>query len=156
MGEEHTPKEFYKYVNDPVSRDQLNLWIKANNISIEKTELFFDYVDALHYIVHNTYLGEDIINNDRIKKEHFDWCWNKVVKDFELENIYFNLDGTHKDYFWNYLSESFYASSKKRDLAHVSSFFILLFKLYILKSQSELDMFYDIYNILNDNLTVNK
>lgn len=156
MGEEHTPKEFYKYVNDPVSRDKLNLWIKANNISIEKTELFFDYVDALHYIVHNTYLGEDIINNDRIKKEHFDWCWNKVVKDFESENIYFNVEGTHKDYFWNYLSESFYASSKKRDLAHVSSFFILLFKLYILKSQSELDMFYDIYNILNDNLTVNK
>ena len=75
------------------------------------------------------YLGEDIINNDKVKKEHFDWCWNKVVRDFELENIYFNLEGTHKDYFWNYLAESFYESSKKRDLAHVSSFFILLFKL---------------------------
>ena len=43
----------------------------------------------------------------------------------------------------------------KNDLTHINNFLTLLFKLYILKTESELDMLNDIYNILDANLTVN-
>ena len=42
----------------------------------------------------------------------------------------------------------------KNDLTNVKNVLILLFKLYILKTESELDMLNDIYNILDANLTV--
>ena len=77
-----------------------------------------------------------------------------MVEDFKLENITFNKEGGHKEYFWNFFYESFYMLENKNDLTNVKNFLILLFKLYILKTESELDMLNDIYNILDANLTV--
>ena len=91
-----------------------------------------------------------------VKREHYDWCWSKVINDFKLENINFNEEGEHKEYFWNFFYESFYMLENKGDLLPVKNFLILLFKLYILKTESELDMLNDIYIILDANLTVHE
>ena len=152
--EKKSPQEFREYITEPVSREKMSLWVKVHNIDSEKVDLFFDYVDSLQYIIHKTYLGDDVVNTEKIKKEHYDWCWKKIVKDFKLENINFNEDGEHKEYFWNFFYESFYMLENKNDLTMVKNFITLLFKLYILKTESELDMLNDIYNILDANLTV--
>jgi len=157
MGKEKkSPEEFHQYISEPVSREKMSLWVKVNNIDSEKIDLFFDYVDSLQYIINKTYLGDDVMNTDEVKKEHYNWCWDKVIGDFKTENINFNKEGEHKDYFWNFFYESFYDIKNKQDLTHIHNFFLVLFKLYILKTESELDMLNDIYNILDSNLTVNK
>mgnify|MGYP003624494210 FL=1 len=152
--EKKSPQEFREYISEPVSREKMSLWVKVNNIDSEKVELFFDHVDSLRHIIHKTYLGDDLVNTDRVKRQHYDWCWAKVISDFKLENINFNCEGEHKEYFWNFFYESFYMLENKSDLVPVKNFLILLFKLYILKTESELDMLNDIYNILDANLTV--
>jgi len=106
--EKKSPQEFREYISEPVSREKMSLWVKVNNIDSEKVELFFDHVDSLRHIIHKTYLGDDVVNTDRIKREHYDWCWGKVISDFKLENINFNGEGEHKEYFWNFFYESFY------------------------------------------------
>ena len=40
---------------------EMDLWVKANNINIEKTQLFFDFICSLYTIMSDTYLGEDSI-----------------------------------------------------------------------------------------------
>ena len=49
--------------------------------------------------------------------------------------------------------ESFYIDKKRRESGELEKFFTLLFKLYVLKSKSELDILLELYNILDRNLT---
>ena len=76
------PEQFFKYVAQPLSRDKVNLWVKAHNINTEKIELFFDFADSLYNLIKNTYLGTDVINKEEDVKGHFDWCWTKTINNF--------------------------------------------------------------------------
>jgi hypothetical protein len=150
------PEQFFKYVTAPVNQDDLNIWVKANNINTEKLELFFDYLNGLYSTVIETYLGDDVIKEDKERKEHFDWCWKNLVKNFEEENIRFKYYGHHYEYFWNFFYESFYINKKEENKEKISEFLFKLFSLHLHKTKSELDMLSEIYFILEDNLTVDK
>ena len=58
------PEEFFNYITEPISSDEMNLWVKVNNINAEKSELFCDYLDSLYGVIIDTYLGEDIIKSE--------------------------------------------------------------------------------------------
>ena len=70
------------------------------------------------------------------------------------ENIIFNAEGDHYNYFWNFFNESYYTDKAKRDVDNINTYFLVLSKLHILKTKSELDMLSDIYILLDSNLTV--
>ena len=57
-----SPSDFIKYVAKPINAKEMDLWVKANNISIEKTQLFFDFIWSLSSIMQDTYLGKDSIS----------------------------------------------------------------------------------------------
>ena len=147
------PEQFFKYVAKPINRDEMMMWVKAHNINAQKSELFFDYVDSLIGLITETFLGDDVIGDDDARLSHFNWCWNKTIDNFRKENVYFNREGEHYEYFWNLVYESFYIDKNKRESGELEKFFTLLFKLYILKSKSELDVLLELYNILDRNLT---
>ena len=69
--------------------------------------MFCDIVKTLNVIVEDTYLGGSVHNevniaySDEDKSKHFDWCWTKTIDSFSKENINFELNGDHKDYFSN-------------------------------------------------------
>ena len=77
-----SPSDFIKYVAKPIDSKEMDLWVKANNISIEKTQLFFDFIRSLSTIMEDTYLGNDSISTKEDVLGHFNWCWNKNIENF--------------------------------------------------------------------------
>ena len=145
----YTPYEFLRYIGEPIADRDIRLWFKANNIQTENSELFFDFI---YYLVDNTYLGADVIKEEKDKINHFNWCWNKVIEDFNKENIKFNIAGDHHDYFWHFFEESFYREDSPFDIKKVDGFFTSLFKFGRRKTKSELDIYTEIYKLLYSNI----
>jgi len=152
---EAIPEEFYNYITEPVTTEDMRLWVRHKNIDADRAELFYDFIDSVHTIVHETFLGDDVVINEEDKQKHFSWCWNKTITNFKEENIIFNAEGDHYEYFWNFFYESYYSDKDKRDVDDINNYFLILSKLHILKTKSELDMLSDIYILLDSNLTVN-
>lgn len=146
-----SPIEFYRYVSEPVPQKDLDMWFKANDIVQEKSELFFYFIKSLYILVDKTYLGSDVIKNEE-SKNHFNWCWNKVINDLEKENIKFSKEGPHFDYFWNFFLESFYTNDNTLVIDKVDKFFSTLFVINDPKTKSELDIYTELYKTLDNNL----
>ena len=151
---EKIPEEFYNYITEPVTVEDMRLWVRHKNIYVDKAELFYDFIDSLHTIINETFLGDDVTTNEEDKQKHFNWCWNKTIDNFKEENIIFNTEGKHYSYFWNFFYESYYTDKDKRDVDNINNYFLILTKLHILKTKSELDMLSDMYILLDSNLTV--
>ena len=62
-GKRYTPHEFLKYIREPLSQDDIDLWIKAHGLTLELSTVFFDFVNSLYVVVNKTYLGVDVIKN---------------------------------------------------------------------------------------------
>jgi len=146
-----SPIEFYRYVSEPVAQRDLDMWFKANNIVQEKSELFFYFIKSLYILVDKTYLGPDVIDENE-SKNHFMWCWDKVISDLEKEDIRFSRTGTHFEYFWNFFLESFYTNDSTIVIDKVDKFFSSLFVINDLKTKSELDIYTELYKTLDNNL----
>ena len=151
---EKIPEEFYNYITEPVTVEDMRLWVRHKNIDVDKAELFYDFIDSLHTIINETFLCDDVTTNEEDKQKHFNWCWNKTIDNFKEENIIFNTEGKHYSYFWNLFYESYYTDKDKRDVDNINNYFLILTKLHILKTKSELDMLSDMYILLDSNLTV--
>ena len=130
-----TPNEFIKYVAKPIDPKEMDLWVKSNNICIEKTQLFFDYLDV---------------------KGHFSWCWEKNIENFNKENITFKSEGEHKKYLWTFFEDSFYEDNGDKNLEKIDFYLNRLFKLYVEKTKSELDILKDLYTLLDKSLIIDK
>jgi hypothetical protein len=133
-------------------KQQIDVWFKAYNISREKTELFYDFVVTLHDLIIETYLGPDVINLEADQKNHFTWCWDKVIDNFSKEKIYFKNRGNVYEYFWNFFLEAFYYSELDGNIMRIREYFYILFHFEHRKTRSELDMLTEIYKLLDQNL----
>ena len=149
-----TPNEFLNYVAKLVSPEEMDLWVKVNGVESEKAELFFDFISSFYKILIDTHLGYDTIKTDNEIKGHFDWCWKKNIENFNIENINFNLSGGHYEYMWNFFMESFY--KEQADFNKVDEYLKNLFKLHIQKTKSELEVFKDLYFVLDNSLIIDK
>ena len=93
-GKKYTPLEFLKYIREPLAQSEIDRWIKINGITIEMSSLLFDFISSLYCLVNETYLGEDYVVTNDDRDKHFDWCWSKVINNFEKESIYFKNSTT--------------------------------------------------------------
>jgi hypothetical protein len=144
--------EFYEYLTQEMNENQIEVWLKANNIIPEYSELFYDFVMSLYMLVEITYLGDDVVSTIDDKQGHFNWCFNKVIDDFEKENIIFSGKGQHYDYFWTFFEDAFYYEDTRESVENIEVFFKNLFNLKGKKTKSELDMYTDLYKILENAL----
>lgn len=133
-------------------KNQLDIWYKAYNISRERTELFYDFVISLYSLVDETYLGNDVIFTEEDQRNHFTWCWDKVIENFDKENIHFKERGNHYLYFWNFFLEAYYFTQLDELSIQIPDYFYKLFDFKHKKSRSELDMLTEIYKLLEYNL----
>ena len=79
--------EFMNYIIQPLTFEQMNLLYKANDIKFDKCELYYDFIKSLNKLLSDTYLGAEYINSDKETKEHYLWCFNKVIKNFKEARI---------------------------------------------------------------------
>jgi len=145
----------------PIPKDDVETWFSVNNIILEKKELFSDFVHSLIDLIKSTYLGDQVDTQktettiqlkQEDKQKHFDWCWSKTIDAFSKENINFELNGDHKDYFSNLLMDLFYNTENKIISDNIEPFFVNLFDDKVGYSQSDLEMITEIYKLLNKNI----
>lgn len=146
-------KEGYlEFITSENYKQQIDVWFRAYNISREKTELFYDFVISLHDLIKETYLGDDVMDNETDQKSHFTWCWDKVIDNFSQEKIYFKERGSAYEYFWNFFLEAFYYTQIDGNVMRIKEYFYILFHFEQRKTRSELDMLNEIYKLLDQNL----
>ena len=141
---------YLEFVSSENFRNQAEVWYKAYNIIREKTELFHDFIVCLCDLIDETYLGADVTITEADKKNHFTWCWDKVITNFAKESIEFKERGQHYDYFWLFFNEAYYLSDSKSN--RIKEYFKKLFQFDFKKTRSELDMLTEFYKILDTNL----
>ncbi len=124
-------------------------------------ELYYDLSYSLYLLIKTTYLGDnDVSNETKVEmnevdnKKHFDWCWNKTLDNFGKENITFEREGDHYDYFFSLFNEIYYNQPKEILRESIDVFFNDLFNREKPFTQVDLDLIFNIYKTLDKNLTI--
>lgn len=152
-------ENFFQFITKPISKEEVDIWFNINNMIPEKGELFFDFCYSLYTLMQETYLGDEdgltetkIQMGDEDKKKHFIWCWNKTIENFKKENLSFQESGDHFEYFETFFLEVFY-NQKSDDVKNsIKKFIIELFDKDKTFTRSDLDLYTEIYKLLDKHL----
>lgn len=122
-----------------------------NNIAPEKVELFREFSISLTYLVEDTYLGDDVIQTQDDQINHFNWCWERNIKNFNKENILFQTKGEHYYYYLAYFIDIYYGNSNKTKglFGKIVGFWDDVLSIDGLKTKSEHDLLCEIYKIMD-------
>lgn len=155
-------ENFFSWMTNPLPDDEVEVWLNMNNIIHEKTELFYDFCISLITLMKETYLGEELSSpetritmSDEEKDNHFLWCWKKTLQSFEKENIFFNYEGEHKEYFHSFFLEIFYNQKNTSVRNSIEKFINDLFNRDEPFTKSDLELFTEVYKLLDKNI-INK
>jgi hypothetical protein len=156
-----TMDNFFNYITKNLDPEEVDIWFRVNNIIPEKMELYYDLSLTLFLLIKTTYLGDtqnasetkvEMSEEDNMK--HFNWCWNKTMDNFSKENIIFNSEGEHKDYFFSLFDEIYYNQNAEKVRNSIDGFFNDLFNREKSFTQVDLDLIYNIYKTLDKNLMI--
>jgi hypothetical protein len=145
-------ENYLEFISSENYRQQIDIWYKAYNISREKLNLFHDFVASIYDMVDETFLGADVLYEEKNQRTHFTWAWDKVIENFSKEKIHIKDRGVHYEYFWNFYLEAYYYVHMDGDTTKIPEYFLKLFDFEHKKSKSELDILTEIYKILDQNL----
>jgi hypothetical protein len=148
-------ENFYNWMSKSLPFSEVDIWFSVHNIIPERVELFGDIFNSLAILIIDTYFGEEshetkVILSSHDKKNHFDWCWSKMIKDYEKENILIDSDGEHKEYLWNFFHDSFYSQSQIDYREAIPEFIEELFDLNKPFAKSDLDILTELYKTLQN------
>lgn len=143
-------KSYLEFIESEDFKNQADVWYKAYNITRERTELFNDFVLSLYELVESTYMGPELLSSEIDQRNHFNWCWGKIISNLEKESIYLRERGEHYDYLWLFFQEAFYINDVNS--FRIKEYFTKLFSFNFKKTRSELDIFTEIYKLLEHNL----
>jgi hypothetical protein len=154
-------ENLFNYISKQVDPEEVDIWFKVNNIIPEKMELYYDFCYSLFSLMATTYLGGSpdtsetgVIMNEEENLQHFKWCWSKNIENFKREEINFNDEGEHFNYFYSLFTEVFY-TQKREDLRNsINDFFDDLFNREKPFTQVDLDLVYNLYKSLDKNIVL--
>jgi hypothetical protein len=132
-------------------KHQIDIWYRTYSINRDKIILFYDFLSSLHTLIDETFLGVDVLYKEVDQRGHFDWCWNKIIENFNKERIFFKDKGNHYEYFWNFFFEAYYLSKIDEKETRISEYFYKLFDFRYVKSRSELDILTEVYKLFEQN-----
>lgn len=152
--------QLHKWLTQPISPEDADIWYKANNIQPELTDLFRDFCFSLYNLITSTYLGDShgesnetkIGMTEEEKLTHFKWCWTKTIENFGKENITFRFADTDFTYFQSFFFDIFYNQQDNGVRDGIKDFITQLFNRKRPVSKSDIEMFTDVYKILEKSL----
>lgn len=153
-------ENFFNYIAKPMDPEDVDIWFRVNNIIPEKLELYYDFSLSLYYLIIDTYLGDEkngettVILSEEDNQKHFLWCWKKTIENFGREEIMFNDEGEHFEYFSSFFLDIFYNQKEKKIKESIGTFFKDLFDVKKPFTKSDLDLISSIYKSLDKNMSV--
>lgn len=162
MNKEYNMDQFFNWLTKPMSYDEIDAWYRANNIIPEMSDLFSDFCVSLLKLVQSTYLGDtpEDLKETKIgltqedKESHFKWCWNTTIKNFEKENINFSNSDDAFEYFKSFYMDVYYNQTTDLVKKSLDEFFKLIFTRQNRHSKSDIEMFTEIYKLLEKSLVI--
>ena len=156
-------ENFFNWMSKPVPEDEVVIWFNVHNMIYERIELYGDIFKSLNHTIIDTYMGDStgVYSETKIqltqedKDSHFEWCWNKVVENFNKENIMINQSGDHKDYFKSFYMDTFYNQPEKSIKESIPVFLDEIFDIFKPFTKSDLDMITEMYKLMEKNITLN-
>jgi hypothetical protein len=153
---------FFDWLAKPMDKEDVNAWYLANNITPELTELFRDFCFSFLNLLKDTYLGDDFSDNKETKvgmttdqkKQHFKWCWNKTIENFNKESIDFKFNEMDAEFFESFFFEVFYNQPDQKVKEQIDNFFKQIFDRTTTKTKSDIEIFTDIYKVLERSLKI--
>jgi hypothetical protein len=147
--------KFMNYITKPLSDDSITILYSTNNVKYNRASLYLDFVLSLLHLSFDTYMGDDITNQE-LRMKHFDWCWNKNIENFKKESIEFQHNEELESYFKEFMLEIFYNLDGKDNNPHVKdniiNLWVHIFNYKGSKSRADVDSFLEIYNIFDKSL----
>ena len=143
--------QFMKYIMDPLTYEQMQLLYNANNIKYDKVKLYYDFITTLNRLIDKTYLGDEYISTEEEILGHFNWCFDKIIENFDKENIKFKNDNDLRSYFKYYYEHLYYNDSEK-SLEKIDDLPKYSFEYYRLKSMSDVDILVELYKLFERSL----
>ena len=146
--------ELLNYINTPMSRESIMVLYNANNITHEKCELYSDFIQSVILIVFDTYMGDDITDIAQ-RKNHFKWCWNTNVSNFQSEGVLFESSKLF-NYFLEFMLEVYYSCMDKSIFEYSGKTVLVLwdniFDYNRIKTNADMDTLIEIYRIFDKSL----
>ena len=160
MNKEYNMDQFFNWLTKPMSYEEIDAWYKANNIIPEMSDLFRDFCFSLLFLIETTYLGDEdnniketkIVLTQEEKEKHFEWCWKTTINNFKKENIFFTKSDDSFDYFKNFFMEVFYNQEQTKIKKSLHEFFTTIFNRSNQHSKSDIEMFTELYKLLEKSL----
>ena len=144
---------FLGYINNPLSKEDMMLHYKENNIKYEKCELYSDFSLSLIMTIFDTYMGDDVtVLDDQLK--HFEWAWKKTILNFIEEGLDFESNPLY-EYFLEFMLEVYYPINNKNELhidKKICKLWVDIFDYDKIKTNSDIDAFLEIYVIFEKSL----
>ena len=148
--------EFLNYIKNPLSETSIAILYDANSVRFDKCQLYSDFVCSLLMLVFDTYLG-DVITTEKQQIEHFNWCWDKVVNNFNEEGIRINSKKLY-NYFLEFMLEVFYNYEDKNVYGYIDNGILKIwYEVFIYdkqKTQADIDTMVEIYKIFEKSIII--
>lgn len=150
-------ENFHNWLSVPIPTEDVDTWFRAHNIISERVDLYGEIFKSLSIIIIETYLGDGVIETKVVfdrqdVTNHFEWCWNRLIGNYEKENVIIDFAGDHKDYLTSFFLDSFYSQKEKNIRDAIPEFIDELFNLDKPFAKSDLDILTEIYKLLNKNV----
>jgi hypothetical protein len=128
-----------------LSKFQIVTLYKRQEVDTSKVEVLKAFTLDLINQIYDTFLGNDMINNERDIIAHYTWCYNQVSEKYRVKWYKFEENPKLKEYFHAYFVENIYAleESKQTDIEH----FNFLFNYEDPKEKFEVEAFLYLYSL---------
>jgi hypothetical protein len=146
---------FLGYINNPITKEDMMLFYKENNIKYEKCELYSDFALSLIMTIFDTYMGDDVTSLDDQFK-HFEWAWQKTILNFVEEGLDFEGNLLY-EYFLEFMLEVYYPIVNKNEITidkKISKLWLDIFDYHRIKTNSDIDALIEIYAIFEKSLKI--
>lgn len=146
---------FLGYINNPITKEDMLLFYKENNIKYEKCELYSDFALSLIMTIFDTYMGDDVTSLDDQFK-HFEWAWQKTILNFVEEGLDFEGNLLY-EYFLEFMLEVYYPIVNKNEITidkKISKLWLDIFDYHRIKTNSDIDALIEIYDIFEKSLKI--
>ena len=139
-------------IDEKVKELEMVKKFKSHNIIKERVELYKDFtINLLHYI-HDTYLGKEYIKTPHDIEGHFNWCYGKVLSEFDEEEISFYGNDELYDYFYGYFLDQYYETDNPEQISHYEKFWENIFELRKNKNRKVFEVLLEIYEIFDNSI----
>lgn len=151
--------KFLNYLNKTLDMKTIELIYDSNQITLERCDLYKDFITSLFTVVFETYMGDSYTNKeDRVK--HFKWCWDKNINSFIDEGIIFGHSDELYEYFLNFIVEVYYAINGDKDDVvierNIKKLWGYIFNYQEKKTQSDVDTFIEVYKMFDKSIKLGK